>query len=135
MNAGKRISKCLFIGQNRSRDSSSQSVVHYNTCKIYNICLVRSCCIISADIVYFWFKYDIASTTHPKFNLIRVQTHDLQIMNSTLHVPEMQSSKQLGRRGPYIVYPFIVVWPNVLSGTSDSVKLSKVCMHNFSSPG
>ena len=39
---------------------------------------------------YFWFKYNLdTSITHPKFGLTGIQTHDLQIMNSTFHVPEM----------------------------------------------
>ena len=38
-------------------------------------------------------KYNLGSSaTHPKFDLIRVRTHDLQISNSTFHVPETPSS-------------------------------------------
>ena len=37
----------------------------------------------------FWFKCDLdKSTTHPNFDIIGVQTHDLQIMDSVFHVPE-----------------------------------------------
>ena len=36
---------------------------------------------------YLRFKYDLdKSTTHPKFNLTGVWTHDLQIMDSIFHV-------------------------------------------------
>ena len=37
----------------------------------------------------FGFKYDLdISTKHPKFDPAGVQTNDLQIMDSTFHVPE-----------------------------------------------
>ena len=37
----------------------------------------------------FWFNYDLdRNITHPKFNLTAIRTHDLQIMNITLHDPE-----------------------------------------------
>ena len=36
-----------------------------------------------------WNKYKLdISTMHPKFKPTRVQTHDLQIMDSTFQVPE-----------------------------------------------
>ena len=39
--------------------------------------------------VYVWFKYNLdRSTLQPKFHLTRVRTLDLQIMDSTLDVPE-----------------------------------------------
>ena len=42
--------------------------------------------------VHFWFKYNLdRNAMHPKFDLTWVRTHDLQIMNSTFHVPEMLS--------------------------------------------
>ena len=37
---------------------------------------------------HFWLKYDRQKYYTPKFNLTGVQTHDLQIMDSTLHIPE-----------------------------------------------
>ena len=41
------------------------------------------------EIDIFWFKYDLdRSITHPKFDWTRVRTHDLQIMESTVHVNE-----------------------------------------------
>ena len=41
-------------------------------------------------IIYFWLTYDLNKyVTHPKFDFTEVQTHDLQIMDSTFHVPEM----------------------------------------------
>ena len=39
---------------------------------------------------YFCFKYDLGRTTmHFKFNLAGVSAHNLQIMGSTFHDPEM----------------------------------------------
>ena len=46
--------------------------------------------------MYTWvdqdeFEYDLGKSTtymYPKFDLKRVQTHDLQIINSTFHVHE-----------------------------------------------
>ena len=39
--------------------------------------------------LYFWFKNNLDRTTHSMFDLIRVQTRDLQIMNSIFHVTEI----------------------------------------------
>ena len=40
-------------------------------------------------ILYVGLKFDLDRiTTHPKFNPTRVQTYDIQIMETTFHVPE-----------------------------------------------
>ena len=38
--------------------------------------------------MFGWFALD-RSTIHPKFNRTGNQTHDLQIIDTTFHVPEM----------------------------------------------
>ena len=43
-------------------------------------------------------------TTNPRFEPIGVQTHDLQIMDSTLNVPEMLVLYTYSHQGPQ-VYP------------------------------
>ena len=39
--------------------------------------------------IYLWFKYDLdRSTLHPKFESTGVRAHDLQIIDTTFHVPQ-----------------------------------------------
>ena len=50
-------------------------------------------------VVAFWFKYGLdSSTTQPKFDPIRVRTHELQIMNCKFH--EVLWSQPLSHQGP-----------------------------------
>ena len=54
----------------------------------------------SENLQHFWFKDDLdRNMTHPKFDLTEVWTHDLQIMKSIFHAPEMLSWP-LGHQGP-----------------------------------
>ena len=45
---------------------------------------------VSGIVLYFWFMYGLGgSTTNPKFDQMGIPARDLQIMDSTYHVPEM----------------------------------------------
>ena len=44
----------------------------------------------SVHVKFFLFKYNLdTTTTYPTFGLTWVRTHDLQIMDSTVYIPEM----------------------------------------------
>ena len=61
--------------------------------------------------IYFLFKYDLdRNTICPKFDPTGVQTHDLQIIGSTFHVPgTLALTTELSRTSVHLALCLLVV--------------------------